>query len=166
MIQPEEVAGTLEDLRPYMTEVCEVLLADWQENPNSGAWVKFRLPDEKHLEIYRGKYRAGRTKGFGQRYQMILIEINDDETPMTPEHSEPKPRKLSSIAGALCNDPNFRAWASHTYGEPCPDAEAAAVMVREVCGIQSRAELDANEGAAELFRELLRDYDQAKRNPE
>lgn len=162
MIHPEEVAGILEKLKGYVTEACEVQLADWQENPNSGAWVKFRLPDEKHLEIYRGKYRAGRTKGFGQRYHMILIEIGDDEHPIgaEPEH---KPRKLSSIAGLLCNDPNFRAWASHTYGEPCPDAEAAAVMVREVCGIQSRAELDTSEGAAIIFRELLGDYDRAKR---
>jgi len=160
LIQPEELAGTIDELRPYFVEVCEVMLADWQESPNSGAWVKFRLPDEKHLEIYRGKYRAGRTKGFGQRYTMLLIELNDDEAPMPPE--DPKPRKLSSIAGALCNDPNFRAWASHTYGEPFPDAEAAAVLIRETCGIQSRSELDTNEGAAGIFREMLGDYDKAK----
>lgn len=162
MIQPEEVAGTLDELKPYMAEVCEVMLADWQDNPNSGAWVKFRLPDETHLEIYRGKYRAGRTKGFGQRYRMILIEINDDEAPMTPEADEtPRPRKLSQIAGALCNNPVFRAWAADAYGDPVPDADAAAQLVRDICGIESRRELDTNEEAAKLFRGVLEEFDKA-----
>lgn len=160
MIQPEEVPALIEELKPYMTEVCEVSLADWQDNPNSGAWVKFRLPDEKHLEIYRGKNRAGRTQKFGQRYQMILIEINDDETPM--QAPEPKPRKLSQIAGGLCHDAAFRTWAEQQYGEPCQDHEAAARLVREVCGVESRSHLDTNEDAANLFRELLRDYDGSK----
>lgn len=160
MIQPEQVPELLEELKPYMTEVCEVSLADWQDNPNSGAWVKFRLPDETHLEIYRGKNRAGRTQKFGQRYQMILIEINDDETPM--QAPEQKPRKLSQIAGALCHDANFRAWAEAQYGEPCPDEAAAAQMIREVCGIESRSFLDTNDEAAKVFRELLADYDASK----
>ena len=158
---PEEVPQALRALQPYMTEVCEVMLCDWQENPNSGAWVKFKLPDETHLQIYRGKYRTGRTKGFGQRYQMILIEINDDETPMQPEPAV-KPRKLSQIAGGLCHDAKFRAWCEVQYGEPCPDDAAAAQLIREVCGIESRAHLDVNEEAAKVFRELLADYDAAK----
>lgn len=160
MIHPEEVPQLLEELKPYMTEVCEVSLADWQDNPNSGAWVKFRLPDETHLEIYRGKNRAGRTQKFGQRYQMLLIEINDDETPMTAP--EPRPMRLSQLAGAKCNDPEFRAWLEHEFGEPCPDAEAAAVFIRETCGVESRAHLDTNDQAAELFRGLLQDYDKAR----
>lgn len=160
VIQPEDVPERLEELRPYMTEVCEVSLADWQDNPNSGAWVKFRLPDETHLEIYRGKNRAGRTQKFGQRYQMILIEINDDETPM--QAPEPKPRKLSQIAGGLCHDEKFRKWAEVQYGEPCPDEPAAAQLIREVCGVESRSLLDSNPDAATLFRELLADYDRSK----
>lgn len=163
MIHPEDVAQVLEELKPYMREVCEVSLADWQDNPNSGAWVKFRLPDETHLEIYRGKNRAGRTQKFGQRYQMILIEINDDETPMQNEpQQEPKPRKLSQIAGALCHDAKFRSWAEAEYGDPVPDEDAAAKLVREVCGIESRAHLDTNEDAAKVFRELLANYDAAR----
>lgn len=163
MIQPEDVAQVLDELKPYMREVCEVSLADWQDNPNSGAWVKFRLPDETHLEIYRGKNRAGRTQKFGQRYQMILIEINDDETPMQTEPApEPKPRKLSQIAGALCHDPQFRKWCELEYGDPCVDDAAAAQLIREVCGIESRALLDVNEDAARVFRELLANYDGTK----
>jgi hypothetical protein len=123
--------------------------------------VKFRLPDESHLEIYRGKNRAGRTQKFGQRYQMILIEINDDETPM--QAPEPKPRKLSQIAGGLCHDEKFRAWLEHEHGEPFPTAEHAAVFIRETCGVESRSFLDTNEAAAGVFRTLLSDYDEYQR---
>lgn len=159
---PEEVPEALRALQPYMTEVCEVSLADWQDNPNSGAWVKFRLPDEKHLEIYRGKNRAGRTQKWGQRYQMILIEINDDETPMQAQEETSKPRKLSQIAGGLCRSEDFRKWCEAQYSEPCPDEAAAAQLIREVCGIESRAHLDVNAEAAQVFRDLLADYDRAK----
>lgn len=159
-MNPEDVPETLTELRPYMTEVCEVSLADWQDNPNSGAWVKFRLPDESHLEIYRGKSRSGRTQKFGQRYQMILIEINDDETPMPAQ--EPKPKKLSQIAGALCHDAKFMAWLEREFGEPCPDESTAAKVVREACGIESRSYLDVNETAAGIFRELLANYDRTR----
>ena len=163
MIQPEEVAGVLEQLRPYFTTIVEAQLKDYGESANAGCWVSLRLPGPEDLEPFRGQDRSGRNARTGKRYTLMLIELTDQDEHMPPIYTEPKPRKLSSIAGALCNDPNFRAWASHTYGEPCPDAESAAVMVREVCGIQSRAELDANEGAAGLFRELLADYDKAKR---
>ena len=125
--------------------------------------MKLRLPDESHLNVYAGKDRSGRTQKFGQRYYMVLVQIGDDEMPQQADET-PKPRKLSQIAGALCNDPNFRAWASHTYGDPFPDAEAAAQLIRDTCGVASRRDLDTNEAAAKLFKEILSDYDKAKPN--
>ena len=85
MTMPEHVAHLLEQLKPYLADVCEVSLADWQDNPNAGAWVKFKLPDETHLEIYRGKNRTGRNQRWGHRYYMMLIEIGDDEQPTRQE---------------------------------------------------------------------------------
>jgi len=163
VLPPEEVLELIAQLRPYLTEICEVSLADWQDNPNSGAWVKFRLPDETHLEIFRGKNRAGRTHKWGQRYHLMLIEIDDDETPMQAEEQK-RPMKLSQQAGALCHDANFRAWCEVTYGDPCRDDAAAAQLIRDLCGVESRAHLDTNPDAAALFRELLGDYDASKRD--
>lgn len=160
MIQPEEVAGALGELRPYFTTIVEAQLKDYGESANAGCWVSFRVPMPEDLEPFRGQDRSGRNARTGKRYTLMLIELADTEEHMQNE-TEVKPRKLSSIAGALCNNPNFRAWASHTYGEPFPDAEAAAVLIRETCGITSRSELDSNEGAAQIFREILRDYDAA-----
>lgn len=165
MLNPEQVPGAVDELRPYLTECCEISLADWQDNPNSGAWVKFRLPDETHLEIYRGKNRAGRTQKFGQRYTMMLIEIDDDETPvnherrMQMENPDKKPMELPQLAGYLCTLPDFHKWIVETTGEPCPDKEAAAAFVRSLCGILSRRDLGTNEAAAEIFRTLAHDFD-------
>lgn len=159
MILPHQVAQVLADLRPYFATVVESQLKDYGESANAGCWVSFRLPAPEDLEIFRGQDRSGRNARTGKRYTLMLIEINDQE-----EHvqTDDKPRKLSSIAGALCNDPNFRAWAAQTYSEPFPDAESAAVLIRQVCGIDSRSMLDTNTQAAELFREILADYDGAK----
>lgn len=162
MIQPEDVASVLEDLRPYFTTIVEAQLKDYGESANAGCWVSLRLPTPEDLEPFRGQDRSGRNARTGKRYTLMLIEINDQDEHMPPENTEPRPRKLSSIAGALCNDPNFRAWAAATYGDTFPDAEAAAQLIRGLCGVESRADLDTNDQAAKLFREILKDYDEEK----
>lgn len=162
MIQPEEIAGTLDELRPYFTTIVEAQLKDYGESANAGCWVSFRVPEPEDLEPFRGQDRSGRNARTGKRYTLMLIELNDQEEHMQADNPEMKPRKLSQIAGALCNDPNFRAWAAEKYGDPMPDAEAAAGMVRAMCGIESRRELDADEGAATVFRAMMADYDKEK----
>lgn len=161
-MQPEDVAPTLEELKPYFTTIVEAQLKDYGESANAGCWVSFRLPMPEDLEPFRGQDRSGRNARTGKRYTLMLIELNDQEEHVQAEH---KPMKLSQIAGAKCNDPNFRAWLAHEYGDPCPDAEAAAVFLRETCGVESRSNLDTNEAAAGVFRELLADYDKARGNP-
>lgn len=164
MLNPEHVPEAIDELRPYLTECCEVSLADWADSANSGAWVKFRLPDESHLEIYRGKERAGRGMRFGQRYTMMLVQIDDDEQPINHERrtkmeNTEKPMSLPQLAGYLCTLPQFQAWIAEEYGEPCPDKDAAANFVRSMCGIQSRAELKDNEAAATAFKAIAHDFD-------
>lgn len=164
MIPPEDVAAVLEDLKPYFSAIVEAQLKDYGESANAGCWVSFRLPAPEDLELYRGQDRSGRNARTGKRYTLMLIELNDQEEHVQPEPSQPKPMKLSQIAGAKCNDPNFRAWLASEYGDPCPDAETAAAFLRETCGVASRSLLDSNEAAASVFRELLGDYDRARGN--
>lgn len=160
-MQTEDVAQALEDLKPYFATIVEVQLKDYGENANSGCWVSFRLPMPEDLEIFRGQDRTGRNARTGKRYTLMLIELNDQEE-YVEQRDERKPMKLSQQAGALCHDVQFRAWCERTYGEPCPDDQAAAQIIRDVCGVESRAHLDVNQDAANLFRELLRDYDASK----
>jgi hypothetical protein len=162
VIQPEDVVQALEELRPFFRVLEEVQLCDFGESANSGPWVKFRLLAPESLEPYRGQDRSGRNARTGKRYTLMLIELNDQEEPV---QAEPKTYKLSQIAGAKCNDPNFRAWLASEYGEPMPDAEAAAAFIRQLCGIESRSYLDTIEHAATIFRTLLADYDRACGSP-
>ena len=162
-MSPEDVAETLEALRPYFSTIVEAQLKDYGESANAGCWVSFRLPTPEDLEIYRGQDRSGRNARTGKRYTLMLIELNDQEEHVE-QRDERKPMKLSQMSGALCQDAQFRAWCEKTYGELCPDDAAAAQVIREVCGIESRAHLDTNPDAAALFRELLNDFDASKRD--
>jgi len=165
MILPENVPEILTELQPYMAVVVEVQLCDYGESANSGPWVKFRLQNPEDLEPYRGQDRSGRNARTGKRYTLMLVELSDQDEPVSNGgHMDetPRPRKLSQIAGGLCHDAAFRKWCELAYGDPCQDEAAAAQLLREVCGVESRSHLDSNPDAAALFRELLANYDQAK----
>jgi hypothetical protein len=72
--------------------------------------------------------------------------------------------ELSKLAGILCNDPDFLPWLERRMPpEKLPaalggeeGAERAAVIVRHLCGVKSRAELDHNSKAAVIFHEQIR----------
>lgn len=160
MLQPDQIASILEELKPYFSTIVEAQLKDYGESANAGCWVSFRVPMPEDLEPFRGQDRSGRNARTGKRYTLMLIELNDQEEHV--QNQDPKPRKLSQIAGGLCHDEKFRAWCEEHYGEPCRNDIEAAQLIREVCGVESRSHLDTNDDAANLFRELLRDYDAAK----
>ena len=72
--------------------------------------------------------------------------------------------ELARLAGILCSDPDFQFWLEDvTPDEQLPaalggeeGAERAAVIVRHLCGVKSRAELDHNPAAAHVFHERIR----------
>lgn len=64
------------------------------------------------------------------------------------------PRKptLARVAGQLCTNPRFQAWLGAS------DADEAAHLLRQRCGVSSRRELDLNKQAAERFHALRRAF--------
>jgi hypothetical protein len=78
------------------------------------------------------------------------------------EHVAEKPKggPLAKLAGIWCADPAFWEWVnSVTRGGifwHIKDADDAASFVREYCEVDSRAELDHDEAAAERFQRLIR----------
>lgn len=76
----------------------------------------------------------------------------------------PKGGELAKLAGRLCGDEDFRLWLSAQAGKESlalaqgieDPAERAAVVLRDMCCVSSRAELDHNTLAAELFHERIR----------
>lgn len=149
LINPEQVAGALTDLAPFMSLVSEAQVLDFSRNAGYGPWVKLRFPE------------PGLLKGLetGQRYHVLFIHITEDEMPAAAEGKERLPYKLSQIAGMMCADENFRHFITASYGEPCHNKEDAAQWLREACGVESRSYLDVNDTAAETFRGILKAYD-------
>jgi hypothetical protein len=81
----------------------------------------------------------------GTRYQCVLVEVNDDETPVNHTAIErDKWRDLGPAkqAGIRCKEPIFWAYLSEEQGGPqVTNEEAAAILVRDICGVASRADL-------------------------
>lgn len=83
-----------------------------------------------------------------------------------PKPEPPKGGPLAKLAGLWCGNPAFQRWLKLTYPERWEDARSeypifaddslAAEVVRRICGVESRAELDHNEEAAEAFHLHIR----------
>lgn len=145
----------------------EMQLAGWSESHTGGAKVTFWLPDPDDLDVFRGlTARKGNTAG--HRFAAVLVEIGDDERPaqgpQTPAYADngdnpPSPQRigpLARLAGIWCKSEGFRAFLLHEYGAQCFTEDGAASAVRELCGIESRRELDESPAAAERFHAALR----------
>jgi len=119
------------------------------------------------------------TSHIGARYIAALVEIGDDEQPIQqPEKEKPKPfaatsptlqpdkdkpagegRRWNDLqppqqAGLRCSDATFRAYLNEERGYAVADNEEAAEAVREICNVNSRAELGHNHRARVLWHQL------------
>ena len=99
----------------------------------------------------------------GTRYKAVIVEINDDETPVVQDKPS---HKLSQQAAMLCGDMQFRAFLHYEHnagidGSSSPKvAEAiAAKVVRQICQVQSRSEFDTDPEAAARWRDLKAEYE-------
>jgi hypothetical protein len=83
----------------------------------------------------------------GTRFACVLVEINDDETPVDHKAQQrDKWRELGAQkqAGMRCKEPTFWAFLSEEmFGSAVliSNEEGAARVVREHCGVASRADL-------------------------
>lgn len=68
---------------------------------------------------------------------------------MVSQHNQ-KGGQLARLAAQLCQNPEFQAFC-YADGE-----QRARDFILEVCGVDSRAQLDHDPGAAALFHELVR----------
>lgn len=91
---------------------------------------------------------------FGKRGSACAIARLTNEAAVEEMRSEPKEKPkggaLAKLAGQLCQQESFQNWIG------VGNADWAAESIRSMCGIESRAELDHNEVAANLFHQKIR----------
>lgn len=94
----------------------------------------------------------------GSRYVMVLAKLNDQDEVETPKDKS-EGDKAVEIAGLLCRNPRFIHWL-YDGGLSVDDTQDGAITaIREICGIQSRAEFRTNEAARETFLELKKEFE-------
>lgn len=147
----------MSNLTPTFTG--EMQLAGWSESHNGGCKVVFWLPSSEDLDAFRAlTVRKGNQSG--HRFMAALVEVGDDELPVqpAPQTEQPKGGALAVLAGRLCQDPEFWQFlsAKKPRAEPIASADAAAQAIRDICNVDSRAELDHIKEAAEAFHAEIR----------
>ena len=117
----------------------------------------------------------------GQRYMAVLVPISDDETPR-PKKPEPenkpsgqktwKDMSYAQRAGILSGSNDFhnylrvnhssewiRLLAHQKSGSRLEKRnEAAARLIRRLCGVTSRADIEKNHNAKDEFQKIYTDY--------
>ena len=69
---------------------------------------------------------------------------------------KPKGGPLSKEAALLCQNPAFQNWLRYFVSGDVHNCEKAAQCVRDLCGVQSRAEFDTDAAAGQRFIEKVR----------
>lgn len=125
----------------------EVQFRRWSDSSTQGVQVTFALHDSEALEPL--KHKAGK------RFMAVLVEIGDDEQPVTPQ-----PKR--DVRGPLCREacdysilPDFWRFVNERGVECRSEADAKAYIL-EICDVQSRKRLDEDPGAGEYFIQAVR----------
>lgn len=93
----------------------------------------------------------------GARYQIVMVRLTDDDTPMVREQEYPS-KDIVRLAGVLCRDPLFHAFLVETGQAFEEGEEAATAWLRNEVGIESRVELKTNQTAASQFRYIHQEF--------
>lgn len=124
----------------------DVMLMGWGDSNTRGRTVTFQLSDDGDSHPFReATVKSG--KKAGQRYVMVLVEVDDNE--------EIKPRTPSQVAFLLCRDEQFWHWINeHSFANASSEEEARA-FVCETCKVSSRSKLDTEPHAAALWDAMI-----------
>jgi hypothetical protein len=148
----------------------EVMLLSWAESHKGGRTGVFLFDDENEQHPLK-QFTTKRGKRAGSRFMCVLVELNDDETPVNQ-----KGGPLSQSAARMCENQKFQEFLCTEYeeqftahveadrgpsGNKYEMAERYATQtLRTICNVRSRAELDHDEQAAKRFHELMREFNQ------
>lgn len=95
----------------------------------------------------------------GQRYQAVLVAINDDETPR--EQPIVKPKSYAQAAVMLSTD---RLFINYTAQKTKGHTAGTDEYIKAWCDVKSKSELVEGTEAVEKFKKLQRDFQFWKNN--
>lgn len=132
--------------------------------------VEFWLEEDSDRHPFEGCHP--RTKDTdGQDFEAVFVELAPDETPVNQTQrnllenaTKPKPHGNSRYAARLCGNELFHMYLAETQaveGKQMPpeywaNPSIAAIWMRSICEVDSRAEFDADPSAAARFHDLVR----------
>lgn len=93
----------------------------------------------------------------------LNLDAANEAAAAEPPEEKPKGGALSQVAARMCLIPEFQEWiverfpeqAEHTLVGALPEDRAASI-IRGVCSVRSRAELDHDSSAAATFHAAIR----------
>jgi hypothetical protein len=145
----------------------EAQLLAWSNTHNAGPKITVALPNEEALDRFKAlTLKSG--KQAGQRLALAVVAVGDDEKPivqeLVPSREVLGMGVLAKTAAMMCANPDFQRWLVRTFptiaeevaSEGQSTTELSAEIVRSVCCVGSRAELDTNDIAATIFHTKVR----------
>jgi len=136
----------------------EVQFAAYSDSSRGGPRITLRLDDRDKLQSFVGQE--------SKRYAMVLVELGADEQPV-PQPAQPSQSKSQEWAklGPLCRwavercgEEQFRDWVRMEFGSAMDGDLTAAQcgdVLKGLCGVESRKDLDTDKAAGALFREVV-----------
>lgn len=143
---------------PKTAFYAEVMFLRFGDGTRTGPTITLQLAEHQGLDHFR--------HAKGTRYMMALAEITDSEDDvkppadaMPPAPALPKGGRLARQAGIMCADKAFQRQVEQDHQDDWFQASRlesdraviAAEVIRRVCEIDSRAQLDSDAAAAEKF---------------
>jgi hypothetical protein len=129
----------------------EVMLAGWNDSHTGGAKITFWLPDDADLEVFR-TMTVKKGKVAGQRFMMVLVEIDDDEMPKQQTN-----HRASSDAHLMITGDAFVRYVRQTIaGAQDWDAAKVRLWAKAAMEVGSLSELDSDPRALKRFHEVVR----------
>lgn len=105
---------------------------------------------------------------------VALARLDPEKMQPTVEAESPPPaakKSRAQMAGILCNDPAFHAFLADGRCPPrllgvTMNADTAAMAVREMCEVETRADLDRDEFAASQWDALYTEFRRSQPVPD
>lgn len=145
---------------PTPTFAGEVQFRRYSDTSTQGTQIVLALPDREALQSFIGLE--------GKRFMAVLVQIGDDEQPVSAnpliQKESANSRSAREPLGDLCwravqwcKEPEFLAWLTSAgdFAKALTSEEAADV-IKGWCHIDSRKELDTNPEAARKFHQFIR----------